>query len=71
MFKSIFRRFLVWRRYGAAMNELSQLSDRDLADIGVSRSEIQRLAWLTAHAKGHINSAAAASKRAFPFGCYD
>jgi uncharacterized protein YjiS (DUF1127 family) len=31
------------------MNELSHLSDRELADIGVSRSDIQRLAWMEAH----------------------
>jgi uncharacterized protein YjiS (DUF1127 family) len=48
MFRSISRRFQTWRRYGAAMNELSHLSDRDLADIGISRSDIQRLAWMAA-----------------------
>ena len=30
MFKSISRRFQAWRRYSAAMNELSHLSDREL-----------------------------------------
>ncbi len=49
MFKSIARRFQAWRRYGAAMNELSHLSDRELADIGISRSEIPRIAWMDAH----------------------
>ncbi len=49
MFKSITRRFQAWRRYGAAMNELSHLSDRELADIGISRSEIPRIAWMDAH----------------------
>ena len=49
MFKSISRRFQAWRRYSVAMNELSHLSDRELADIGISRSDIQRLALTEAH----------------------
>ena len=44
MFASITRLFSRWRRYGAAVNELSHLSDRELADIGISRSDIQRVA---------------------------
>ena len=34
-----------WRRYNASLNELSQLGDRELADIGISRSDIPRVAW--------------------------
>jgi uncharacterized protein YjiS (DUF1127 family) len=45
MFSSITRLFRAWRCYGAAVEELSHLSDRELADIGVHRSEISRLAW--------------------------
>lgn len=45
MFSSIFRRFRDWKRYGAAMQELSQLSDRELADIGITRADIPRIAW--------------------------
>jgi len=48
MFKSIARRFHTWRRYGVAVNELSHLSDRELADIGISRSDIARIAWNSA-----------------------
>ena len=48
MLKSIARRFHAWRRYDAAMSELSHLSDRELADIGISRSDIPRLAWMDA-----------------------
>jgi uncharacterized protein YjiS (DUF1127 family) len=33
-----------WRRYNASLNELSQLGDRELADIGISRSDIPRVA---------------------------
>jgi uncharacterized protein YjiS (DUF1127 family) len=34
-----------WRRYNASLNELNQLGDRELADIGISRSDIPRVAW--------------------------
>lgn len=34
-----------WRRYNHSMRELTRLGDRELADIGVSRSDIPRLAW--------------------------
>jgi uncharacterized protein YjiS (DUF1127 family) len=37
-----------WRRYDVSLHELSSLGDRELADIGVSRSDIQRIAWETA-----------------------
>jgi uncharacterized protein YjiS (DUF1127 family) len=33
-----------WRRYNASLRELSHLDDRELADIGISRSDIPRLA---------------------------
>jgi uncharacterized protein YjiS (DUF1127 family) len=35
----------VWRRYNASLRELSRLGDRELADIGISRSDIARIAW--------------------------
>ncbi len=34
-----------WVRYRASLRELSQLSDRQLADIGLSRSNLQHAAW--------------------------
>jgi uncharacterized protein YjiS (DUF1127 family) len=34
-----------WRRYNATLRELSQLGDRELADIGIARSDIPRVAW--------------------------
>jgi uncharacterized protein YjiS (DUF1127 family) len=34
-----------WRRYNQSVRELTRLSDRELADIGVSRSEIGRVSW--------------------------
>jgi uncharacterized protein YjiS (DUF1127 family) len=38
-----------WRRYNASLRELTQLGDRELADIGISRSDIPRIAWDNAH----------------------
>jgi uncharacterized protein YjiS (DUF1127 family) len=34
-----------WRRYNESVRELNQLGDRDLADLGISRGDIPRLAW--------------------------
>lgn len=34
-----------WRRYNASLRELTQLGDRELADIGITRSDIPRIAW--------------------------
>ena len=34
-----------WKRYNASLNELYQLGDRELADIGITRSDIPRIAW--------------------------
>ena len=54
MFLSNLMRVLrMWRRYNASMRELSRLGDRELADIGIARSDIPRVAWETAeHAAG-------------------
>ena len=38
-----------WRRYNASQRELTQLGDRELADIGITRSDIPRIAWDNAH----------------------
>ena len=45
MLSSIVRYLHDWKRYGSAMQELSQLSDRELADIGITRADIPRVAW--------------------------
>ena len=37
-----------WRRYNTSLRELYQLGDRELADIGITRSDIPRIAWDTA-----------------------
>lgn len=57
MLTSIARRFYTWKRYGKAMRELSHLSDRDLADIEISRSEIARIAWEHAHCEERSHEA--------------
>ncbi len=34
-----------WRSYNKSLRELSQLGDHELADMGISRSDIPRVAW--------------------------
>lgn len=34
-----------WRRYSQSLSELNRLGDRELADIGISRGDIPRVAW--------------------------
>ncbi len=48
LFSSLIRMFRIWRRYNASLTELNRLGDRELADIGISRSDIHRIAWETA-----------------------
>ncbi len=45
MLSSIARFFSTWKRYGVAVDELAHLSDRELADIGITRSAIPPIAW--------------------------
>jgi uncharacterized protein YjiS (DUF1127 family) len=40
-FKTISEKLTAWRRYREAVRELSQLSDRELDDIGVRRGDIE------------------------------
>jgi uncharacterized protein YjiS (DUF1127 family) len=41
-----FLRYLhAWRQYGMTVRELSSLSDRELADLGITRSDIPHVAW--------------------------
>ncbi len=49
MLTAIVRFIQEWKRYNQSLNELSRLGDRELADIGISRSDIPRIAWTTAH----------------------
>lgn len=49
MLASIVRFVREWRRYNQSLRELQSLGDRELADIGISRSDIQRVAWTASH----------------------
>ena len=51
-------RFLrTWRRYNDSVRELSRLGDRELADIGIARSEIPAAPRLLSHAEPTFRSA--------------
>ena len=43
--------FRQWRRYNQSFRELNRLGDRELADIGITHSDISRVAWDTPSAK--------------------
>ncbi|HEX2215114.1 MAG TPA: DUF1127 domain-containing protein [Xanthobacteraceae bacterium] len=43
--------FHAWRRHDLTVRELSRLGDRELADIGVGRADIPRVARETAQAE--------------------
>jgi uncharacterized protein YjiS (DUF1127 family) len=49
MFISIVHLYEAWKRHEAVRRELSQLTDRELADIGITRSDIERIASEEAH----------------------
>jgi len=44
MLSYFIRLFPAWRRYETSLHELSYLGDRELADMGIVRSDIPRLA---------------------------
>ena len=71
--KTIAEKFAAWRRYREAVRELSQLSDRELADIGIRRGDIH---FVVANALAAISSGASGSslrthppRRASPDAC--
>jgi uncharacterized protein YjiS (DUF1127 family) len=41
--KTISEKLTAWRRYREAVRELSQLSDRELDDIGIRRGDIENI----------------------------
>jgi uncharacterized protein YjiS (DUF1127 family) len=41
--KNLSGKLAAWRRYRDAVKELSQLTDRELADIGVRRGDIESI----------------------------
>ena len=38
---NLIRKYRDWRRYSATVRELSNLSNRELADIGIRREQIE------------------------------
>jgi uncharacterized protein YjiS (DUF1127 family) len=48
--KTIAQKLAAWRRYREAVRELSQLSDRELDDIGIRRGDIPFIAASSARA---------------------
>jgi uncharacterized protein YjiS (DUF1127 family) len=44
MFEVLKSRISAWKRYNRTVSELNALSNRDLADLGIARSDIQRVA---------------------------
>jgi uncharacterized protein YjiS (DUF1127 family) len=44
-FRGYWREFQEWRKRARIRAELSSFSDRELRDIGVTRSEIDYIAW--------------------------
>jgi uncharacterized protein YjiS (DUF1127 family) len=45
MLSHVIRLFRTWRNYERSLGELNRLGDRELADIGIARSDIPRIAW--------------------------
>lgn len=41
---NVARSFNNWRKYRQAVNELGRMSSRELADMGIARSEIEAVA---------------------------
>ncbi len=44
MFEVLKSRYSTWKRYSRTISELESLSNRELADLGISRFDIPRLA---------------------------
>jgi uncharacterized protein YjiS (DUF1127 family) len=44
MFETLKTRITTWKRYNRTLHELSSLSNRELADLGIMRADIARVA---------------------------
>ena len=44
MFEVLKSRITTWKRYNRTVTELQALSSRELADLGIARSDITRIA---------------------------
>jgi uncharacterized protein YjiS (DUF1127 family) len=56
-FSTIMKIYGDWRRYNAGLSALSSLSDRELADMGISRADIYRVAWEKAREAAWVRQA--------------
>lgn len=45
----LLRLMSTWQKYNQSVRQLSNLDDRELADIGIARSQIRARAWDAAH----------------------
>ncbi len=44
MFEVLKSRVATWKRYSRTVSELQSLSNRELADLGIARTDISRIA---------------------------
>jgi uncharacterized protein YjiS (DUF1127 family) len=44
MFEVLKARVATWKRYSRTVSELQSLSNRELADLGIARNDISRIA---------------------------
>ena len=44
MFETLKTRINTWKRYNRTVSELAALSNRELADLGIMRADINRIA---------------------------
>jgi uncharacterized protein YjiS (DUF1127 family) len=44
MFETLKTRITTWKRYSRTVSELQSLSTRELADLGIARADISRIA---------------------------
>ena len=58
----LIRMLHAWKRYNACVRELSRLSDGELSDIGLSRSDIMSVAYRSAWDKPSAATSAAGSR---------
>lgn len=49
LISTLIRMIRVWHRYNESVRALEALGDRELADIGILRAEIPRIAWDAVH----------------------
>jgi len=49
MFEVLKTRITTWKRYNRTVTELQALTNRELADLGIARGDIARIAREAAH----------------------